>query len=135
MKAIITTPEQSRATRHRKGVCFQCCDCKRVLPVQTSGGTGYACCDDNRHLVCYACADERQRADLAKVDRFTGYVSGDGRRLTTWSGGDLGSVSMGELHPWSRERRYLRAYDCHGQVWSGTGAPGMWCNLRKCKSV
>ncbi len=134
---IIETPSQAKETRHVDGVLFRCHDCQTVKPVQTKGGTGYALYTEpgGECLVCYDCADKRQTAELLTSDRFTGYVSGDGRSLTTWTEGRLGSVSLGSRHPWSRDRFYLRAYDVHGQAWHGTGAPGMWCNLRKCKPV
>lgn len=115
------------------------CDSKRILScghtpsLHENFTTGTAHLPDGREI-CYACADEMQRADLLTSDRFTGYVSSDGKCLTTWTGGRLGSVSIGHRHPWSRERSYIRAYDLHGQTWHGTGAPGMWCNLRKCKA-
>lgn len=135
MKTILETYEQAKTTKHEDGVRFRCHDCGEVKPIQRSGGTGYASFPDpdGEHLVCYACADKRQAADLITENRFTGYVSCDGRSLTTWSGGTLGRIFLGSLHPWSRERRYLSATDIHGQRWHGTGAPGMWCDLRKCK--
>lgn len=132
MKTILETPAQAKETRHVPGVFFRCHDCHAVKPVQTSGGTGYAYINDA--LICYACADKREAADLLTADRFTGYVSGDGRHLTTWTGGKLGTLSLGAFHPWSRDRQYVRAHDLHGQSWHGTGAPSMWCNLRKCKA-
>jgi hypothetical protein len=136
MKTILETPAQAASARHTEGVSFRCHDCGEVKPVQTSGGTGYARCTDpdGEHLVCYACTDKRQTAELLTRDTFTGYISGDGRNLTTWTGGILGRISFGSRHPWSRERYYVRAYDVHGQSWHGTGANSMWCNLRKCKA-
>jgi|688.fasta_scaffold30353_18 hypothetical protein len=133
MKTILRNSTESRATRHDETVSFECCDCHTVKPVQTSGGTGYACLPDGG-LCCYPCTDVRERADLLTRDKVCQYVSGDGKRLTTWTGGDLGRVSLGERHPWSRERFYVSATDCHGQRWHGTGAPGMWANLKKCKA-
>lgn len=134
MKTILKTPAQASETRHAEGVQFRCHDCSEVKPVQTNGGTGYAVCDEGKHLVCYACADKRETADMLTSDRFTAYVSPDGRSITTWTGGKLGTVSFGGRHPWSRERHYITARDVHGQHWHGTGAQGMYCNLRKCKA-
>jgi hypothetical protein len=138
---ILKTSKQASKTRHVEGVCFLCHDCKQTLPVQASGGTGYAHCKDpdgRERLVCYPCTDKRTREDLKTATRFFAYVSSDGRRLTTWNGGDLGAVYLGEPHPWSRgpradRRRYLSAVDCHGTRWHGTGAPGMYATLRRCK--
>lgn len=130
----LKTSKQSRATRHAEGVTFECCDCGEVKPVQTSGGTGYAVIPDTGRLCCYACTDKRERADLLTAEKIVRYVSSNGRALQTWSGGSLGQVYFGERHPWSRERHYITAIDCHGQRWHGTGAPGMWASLRKCKA-
>lgn len=97
-------------------------------------GTGYAITPDGVRI-CYDCADKEQVADLLARDRVTVYVSGDGGSITAWSGGRLGRVSWwGDLHPCSRERRYLNVVDIHGQRWHGAGAKGMYCNLRKSKS-
>ena len=134
---ILETPTQAKETRHGENVSFRCHDCGKVKPTGGHGcGTGYARCNDpdGEHLVCYACTDKRETADLLTHDKFTAYVSSDGCNLTTWTGGKLGTVSFGERHPWSRERNYLRAYDVHRQSWHGTGAPGMYCNLRRCKA-
>lgn len=133
MKTILRNSTESRATRHTENVSFECCDCHQVSPVQLSGGTGYACLPGGG-LCCYPCADKRARADLLTETRACHYVSGDGLRLTTWTGGDLGRVYMGRLHPWSLDRRYISATDCHGQHWHGTGSPGMWASLKKCKA-
>ncbi len=124
--------------RDGRKICHAC-DSKRILSCGHNPSphehftTGAATLPDGREI-CYECADKRERADLLTHDKFTAYVSSDGLRLTTWTGGILGRVDFGAHHPWSRERHYLRAYDCHGQAWHGTGAEGMYCNLRKCKA-
>lgn len=99
--------------------------------------TGTAHTTDGREI-CYTCADQEEREALKTATRFCAYISCDGRRLTTWTGGDLGSVYLGSPHPWSSgpradRRRYLSATDCHGTRWHGTGAPGMYATLRRCK--
>lgn len=123
--------------RDGRKICHAC-DSARVLDCghhpsphhPTTTGTAHTA--DGREI-CYACADQEQREDMKTATAFCAYVSSDGRRLTTWTGGDLGRVHMGSRHPWSRERHYLSATDCHGTRWHGTGAPGMWASLRRCK--
>lgn len=107
-------------------------DCGHAPTPNAGPGTGYAYQTDGT-TICYACAHEIALAEIATArrgDRYTFYVSTDGKRLTTWPGDDLGRVYLGNLHPWSRERRYLTFVDRLGREWSGTGAPGMWANIR-----
>lgn len=118
------------------------CDCGHVA--ESDGiATGYASIRDHRGdftlTVCYSCADELQRCDVAKAqpgDKFYAYVSSDGGRITTWTDGTLmRRVRFGANHPFSRERHYLTAVDRHGRVWSGVGDCGMWATLRLTKQV
>ena len=111
---------------------FTCLDCKGTKITHHQGGTGYATLPDGGKI-CYACSDKREIEHLKTATTFLGYVSSDGRNLTTWPGGILGTVSFGRLHHWSRERYHVRAYDLHGNAWHGTGARGMYCTLRRCK--
>lgn len=116
------------------------CDCGHRESDHSEITRGYGR-DEQGRTHCYACCLERDLAtmrDSAPGDRFSAYVSSDGRRLTSWPGGELGTVELGAPHPWTRrsvfgERRYLRAVDAHGNRWTGTGAPGMYANLRRVK--
>lgn len=113
------------------------CDCGHAPTANASPGTGYATRLGGRTM-CYACAHESALAEIATAhfgDRATYYVSSDGRRLTTWPGDDLGPVSLGNRHPWSRERRYLTFTDRLGRIWTGTGAPGMYATIRLTKQA
>lgn len=101
-------------------------------------GTGYAITPEGDRI-CYACADERTLADIAAArpgDRAPGlYLSGDGRRITTWSGGTIMThVRKGGRHNFSPDRFYLTAQDAQGRTWHGTGAEGMYCTLRLTRS-
>jgi hypothetical protein len=125
MPTILETAEQ---------ICFRCHDCGEIEHVRQNGGTGYAVLSEKDSVICYPCADEREREFLTNNERFTGYISEDGRTLTTWTGGYLGKVLIGERHPWSRERHYVTVETYDGSVWHGTGAPGQWCSIRRSKS-
>lgn len=121
-----------------------CADCGTECKPSPGGlGTGYAIFRDGAR-VCYACADKRQLADIEASqigDKFPAYVSSDGRKITSWTGGELMRViHWGDKHPWTLRsswgaRYYLRAVDAKGRVWSGTGADGMYANLRLTKAT
>jgi hypothetical protein len=118
---------------------FQCADCG-PRPLETSGnacGTGYAIYGDDT-MICYACADARQRAEL--LDRsgpFSCYVSSDGRTVTTWTGGKLGDVVSSSLGGGFGDRMlHVRVRDVHGGLWHGKGAgAGMSIRLRAMKGA
>lgn len=119
---------------------FICHDCALPHAIKQNGGTGYAVCDNGAHLVCYACADKREREELKDTSRpFTSYVSSDGTKITTWTGGELMRIT--QSRPWSifgsrwNKGVSIRAVDCHGKHWYGRGAGrGMCINLRACKA-
>lgn len=121
---------------------FLCVDCRQMKSVQTDGGTGYATlvgpdASDVNHVACYTCADVRERRDMASAERFVAYLSSDGRRVTSWSGGTLADVV------WSRGVRmpgfgggdaatFIRARAADGSTWSGRGpGRGMYVRLRR----
>ncbi len=71
-----------------------CADCKApIVKPADSGGTGYAVLPDGAQI-CYPCADSRQRIELLDRSRpFVAYVSGDGTKITSWTGGHLMRVT------------------------------------------
>lgn len=120
---------------------FQCCQCGAVKVFQTmreySISTGYAR-DSKNNMFCYDCADDNQRAEmLDRTKPFYGYVAGDGKSLTTWTGGILGQVrSYGESRSGWNGGKIARFHvqDVHGNWWQGRGAgKGMVCTLRPMK--
>lgn len=108
---------------------------EQIMAVQDCGhdSTGSATTANGRTM-CYGCADSAQAACVSSAkagDVFVGYLSNDGRNITTWSGGVLMSrVTFGKRHPFSQGRYYLSAVDADARVWSGTGEAGMWARLR-----
>lgn len=88
--------------------------------------TGYARTEDDRTL-CYACADDEQRAELLTRSDVFAYLSSDRKRVTTWTGGTLGTVTRYTVSAgrWSTfgivHRCYVRVTDVHGQSWYGSG--------------
>lgn len=102
--------------------------------------TGTAHCPDGREI-CWACADAEQVAALKDRSKPAGgYLSQDGRTLTTWTGGKLGDVVRStpvRLARWShwhgRTIQAIRVRDVHGAMWYGRTSPGMCVSLRPCK--
>lgn len=109
------------------------CDCGHPESEHSEHTRGYGRDADGKTF-CYECCTASDKEQLRTSNAVCQYISGDGKSLTNWPGFVLGRVLYwGKRHPFSRERRYVRVRDCHGQEWHGTGAEGMWASLRKCK--
>lgn len=135
---LLTNGNEAKDAPHVAGVSFLCADCGKVFPVQTSGGTGYARTAENK-LICYSCADNREREQLKDRGRpFFAYLSSDGQRVTTWTGGELMHVTASRPCRLTRQSfthsrdsfRSFSAIDCHGGRWYGRGSPGICVKLR-----
>lgn len=106
----------------------------------TTGTTGTAHTPDGREICCQ-CADAEQVEALKDRTKPVGaYLAGDGRTVTTWTGGKLGTVTASStvrLARWSafhgRTMQAIRVRDVHGNMWHGRTSPGMSVNLRPCK--
>ena len=138
-------PGAYRATLQYGPAGFRCDECGKVeiLPhsikrySDAGCSSGYALTRTNR-MLCYACADAGQRADLLDRTRpFGAYLSSDGQCCTTWTGGTLGAVhSLNSSRAgWHGSRIYrFHVRDVHGAWWAGRGAGrGMCCTLRPMK--
>lgn len=138
---ILETGTQAKDVPHVDGVFFRCADCGKVKATSGNGcTTGYARFDGSDSLVCFACADERQREGLKARKPFCCYVSGDGSQIQTWTGGELGRVVSSSYMRLTRPSwvhgkfiRCIRARDVHGAFWFGRGSPGVAIKLRPCK--
>lgn len=82
-------------------------------------GTGYAIWP-NGLTSCYTCSDARQREELARrtSEPYTGYVSGDGKTFTTWTGGKLGRIVY-ENKGRRGERYHYQVRTPDGRLWWG----------------
>lgn len=121
---------------------FRCSQCKKEIPLNTGNDsiiTGYAVTQTD-DFICYACADQNQRADLitSRDGPIYAYVASNGKTVTTWTGGKLGDiVGYGESRAgWHGSTiAYFRVRDIHGQWWQGRGCGrGMACTLRPMKT-
>lgn len=115
-----------------------CDDCGQPFPtfeLGYCGGSGYADFPDGKR-VCYPCADIRQRNELATADHYFGYLSNDGRQITTWTGGDLLNVTSSSTREvgFGGARTYFRAVGPDGVLWYGN-SPGrnMYARLHRSK--
>ena len=102
-----------------------------------SGGTGYARLPSGKRI-CYDCADKRQQEEMRTKNDFMAYVSGDGKHITSWSGGTLGTVtsmkSRSNIFMRGDKLYSIRVRDIHGQEWYGTTlGPHMYARLHKSK--
>lgn len=94
--------------------------------------------DRRRGVLCFPCADDQQREDM-RIDGSTlGYLSGDQKTVTTWTGGVLLTVTR--HHRASNggvagHRSYVQARDlATGQTWYGVGpGRGMYMRMRRHK--
>jgi hypothetical protein len=120
---------------------FYCVACKARCLLDTVGGftPGYAQKRDSDDMVCYPCADALQVAEIRdSAGPFYCYVSSDGKRVTTWTGGTLGTVTnYGESRAGWNGGTIARFHvtDVHGRKWYGRGGGrGMCCTLRLAKN-
>jgi hypothetical protein len=106
------------------------CACGNAFPVHPvgyCGGSGYA-------------AQREELRDRSKP--FFAYLSGDGRHVTSWTGGELMRVTQSwpceltRASNWHDARSYrcVRAVDCHWGRWYGRGSAGVCIKMRAAKS-
>jgi hypothetical protein len=85
---ILTTGQQSQATKHSEGVTFQCGTCHEVKPIHTNGGTGYAV-GPNDKLVCYDCCGKQDRQAMINNGKIALYLCKDDSgkyKVSNWPG-------------------------------------------------
>lgn len=115
--------------------CHNC----RAKFVKQGIGTGYATDQASGIRICYACADDQQRAKLLTETVVGAYVLDNGSQITTWTGGHLMTIESEVTHGDWRSAfgpiTYYRAVDVHGQRWYGKGSGrGMCITMRKNKA-
>jgi hypothetical protein len=137
MKTIFQKYDEAKNGRHVAGETgFLCACCNIAKPTPEGLGTGYAVHDGNR-MFCYECSDKVQREELRDRKPTVAYLSGDGKHVTTWTGGNLMRVLWSTpcrltRHSWMHGNQYrsIRARDSHGAEWIGRGSPGIAIRLR-----
>ena len=113
-------------------------DCGHAPTVTDGIGTGYAR-DAEGKRYCYECADNNQREAMARETDIYAYVSGDGKRITTWTGGHLANVTGSRMETrYTPTGGYYRRYYYwareNGRDWYGIGeGPGMHVRIRRVK--
>lgn len=63
-----------------------------VTPKPGSIGTGKATDPKTGRTMCYPCAEAAEREAIKTADRYTAYLSGDGKHIITWTGATLAVV-------------------------------------------
>lgn len=97
------------------------------------GWVGFVRTSDGRTL-CKRHAEAEERAAFAVADRFTAYISLDGKHVTTWTGGELARItSLTESR--AARKRYVRVVAPDGTRWHGAGPRerGTYVTLRRSK--
>jgi len=84
---------------------------------------------------CYACITRDEVESLKTATRIVAYVSGDGKQITNWPGGILGTVTGLHVSP-SARKTYVSMRDAHGRMWHGVGPAesGTYVSLRPYKT-
>lgn len=140
MKSNSTTPNGAAPMQAANLNCA-CGEAFPVHPAGYCGGSGYAITASGEKI-CYSCADKAQREELKDRSKpFCAYVSGDGKLITSWTGGELMKVTQSwpcqltRSSNWhdSKSYRSIRATDCHGRKWYGRGSAGVCITLRAAK--
>jgi len=113
-------------------------DCGHEVSPHTEHTTGYGVDKDGRKL-CYDCCARGDREYMAREGKITAYLSDDGKRITTWSGNPLMTVSresIGSAGGFARSAKITRvwAVDEQGNWWHGRG-PGRGMYIRMRRSV
>lgn len=111
-------------------------DCGHILVKPEGVGTGYAT-TPNDFTMCYPCADEWQRSEMANSNEAFGYLAGDHKYITTWTGGELARVvGYGKDRSgfYRSEIHYVRAVAPDGSQWYGrNGGEGMSIKIKRAK--
>jgi hypothetical protein len=101
--------------------------------------TGTAHTPDGKEI-CWNCSNEEQRQDLEDATDYVGYLSEDGKEITTWPGGKLADVTYYNpvkyygFYGIPFTRVFWRATDGHGQLWHGSSpGRGMYARMHKNK--
>lgn len=117
------------------------CGAAFPTPPPSGGGSGYAVTRDGLHI-CYTCADAQQCEELKDRSKpLVAYVSSDGTKITTWTGGELMRVIRSvpcklTRNSYTHSQKYyrsIRARDIHGGLWYGRGSAGIAITLRPAK--
>ena len=118
------------------------CDCGHPPTPQPAGSgcTGYAMHSGTGRTSCYPCADAWEREQFRACETgalWFGYVSSDGRTVTTWTGATLARI----VRTWETREGFggktlrIWARDEWGRWWGGRGPTdsGTYVRLRLLK--
>ena len=112
-------------------------DKKVVVPTYDNGTpitNGFATDADDKTM-CYECAAEQDQKRIEAREEIFGYVSSDGKKITTWPGIFLMRVTGHWTGSgfYGYKTHYFNAVDVNGQEWYGKNgghAGGEGCAIR-----
>jgi hypothetical protein len=108
-------------------------DCGHV-PTPTPHTTGVAETPSGFRM-CYPCSERWERSAMANANEYFGYISSDGKHLTTWTGGKLARVVTETNSRTGFHRSEIHNYrfvDDAGVRWYGKNAGrGMSIRVRR----
>lgn len=112
-----------------------CCqDCGETF-VADGFLTGYGERDGKKY--CYKCCNAHELREFSKAEKYSCYISTDGKTITTWPGGRLARVVSLSMHAggFGGEYATVRAVADDGTEWHGRGGgPGCYVNLRRSRA-
>lgn len=111
-------------------------DCGHKPSPHSDCTTGTAHTQDGREI-CWECSYQQELKAMSQSDRYSGYISEDGKQITTWPGQTLATITYLHTgnHNMAGKMTYFRAVAKDGSHWHGRGhGLGMLCHLRRSKA-
>lgn len=124
---------------------FRCVSCDKCHPSWNDGDSvsNYAVRRSDGCFLCSPCSVVEEQKDLQGTSRAVGYISQDGKQVTTFIGGLLMNITESRLRrppfgrqtTWAGSKYYtFHATDVWGQRWVGQGCgPGVVAYFRRMK--
>lgn len=112
-------------------------DCGHEPTVTDSTFTNGTARDRDGKTFCYDCASKPDIEAVERGEELYAYVSGDGKRITTWPGNELMRVTRNisaRTGFYNSKVHYIRAVSPNGREYYGkNGGNGMCIRMRPCK--
>jgi hypothetical protein len=107
-------------------------DCGHKPSPHSPHATGTAHFDGRE--ICWDCANVEEKRHIANSAKCMGYLDLKSRRVTTWTGHELGKVTghTSHWHNMAGTLHYISVEMFDGSHWYGTSpGDGMYCRLRR----
>lgn len=113
------------------------CDCGHLESDHSSCTRGYST-DNEGRTYCYECSKAADIAYLTKHSRLAAYLSSDGKRITTWPGLTIATVTGSHVVDFGYCRNQVSfdaVMDDGTQLYGRGPGKGMYCRLRVRKAT